>query len=125
MATACVQFFQAFGGAIFIAVSQTLFQNGLIDGIVRNAPGINPAIFINSGASQVREILAAMHREDATEAVLTAYMDGLRNTYYITVAAAAAAFVACLGLQWKSVKKMENGKTKAPGEKVAPTAVAV
>ncbi len=113
VATACVQFFQAFGGAIFIAVSQTLFQNGLISGISSNAPGIDPTIFINSGASQVRDILAAMGRQDAVVAVLTAYMSGLRNTYYISTAAATAAFLACLGLEWKSGKNTENGKPTA------------
>jgi hypothetical protein len=125
VATACVQFFQAFGGAIFIAVSQTVFQNGLIDGILRDAPGINPVIFINSGASQVREILVGMGREDAVVPVLTAYMSGLRNTYYITTATAVAAFFACIFLEWKSVKKTAHGRDKAPGEKSAPTAVAV
>jgi hypothetical protein len=125
VATACVQFFQAFGGAIFIAVAQTVFQNGLINGVLRDAPGIDPAIFINSGASQVRDILIMMHREDAITAVLEAYMTGLRGTYYITVGCAAAAFLSCLGLQWKSVKKMENGVEKKPGEKATPAAVAV
>lgn len=59
VATACVQFFQSFGGAIFIAVAQTVFQNGLIEGIRRDVPGLNPQIFINSGASQVRQVLAS------------------------------------------------------------------
>jgi len=124
-ATASVQLFQAFGGAIFIAVSQTLFQNGLVSGVERDAPGIPPEIFINAGANQVREILARMHREDATTAVLTAYMTGLRYTYYVTLACAGAALVAAATLQWRSVKKMENGVEKKPGEKVAPATVAV
>ncbi|KAF6842960.1 major facilitator superfamily transporter [Colletotrichum musicola] len=109
VATACVQFFQAFGGAIMIAVAQSLFQTGLVDGVVKNAPGIDPAIFINGGADQVRSILTQMGRPDAIPAVLEAYMVGLRHTYYVTVACAVAAFVACLGLEWKSVKKEGKG----------------
>lgn len=107
--TACVQFFQSLGGALFIAVAQTVFQNGLIDGINRDAPDIDPTIFINAGASQVRNILAQLHLESATNAVLTAYLQGLRNTYYITAACAAAAFVAALGLDWKTIKKNQGG----------------
>jgi len=125
VATACVQFFQSFGGAIFIAVSQTVFQNGLIDGIAKNVEGVDPVIFINSGASQVRQILTAMHREDAITPVLSAYMTGLRGTYYITLAAACGAFIATLGLEWKSIKKTEHGRVKAPGEKTTSAAVAV
>ncbi|KAI3320292.1 major facilitator superfamily domain-containing protein [Xylariaceae sp. AK1471] len=109
--TACVQFFQSLGGALFIAVAQTVFQNGLIEGIHQNAPQLDPKIFINSGASNIPETLAAMGQSNALEAVLTGYMSGLRNTYYISAAAAAAAFAVCLGLEWK---KMEKKNNKAP-----------
>ena len=110
--TACVQFFQAFGGAIFIAVAQTLFQNGLIDEI--NAANINldPRIFINSGASEIESTLESLGRSDALETVVGAYMTGLRNTYYISVACAGCAFLCTLGLQWKSVKHGPDGKKK-------------
>lgn len=33
VATACVSFFQQLGGALFIAVAQSLFTNGLVGGI--------------------------------------------------------------------------------------------
>ncbi|KZL76313.1 major facilitator superfamily transporter [Colletotrichum tofieldiae] len=109
VATACVQFFQSFGGAVMIAVAQSLFQTGLIEGVTKNAPDLNPAIFINSGADQVRSILTQMGRADLIPIVLEAYMDGLRHTFYVTLACACAAFVTCLGLQWKSVKKEGKG----------------
>ncbi|PSR81040.1 major facilitator superfamily transporter [Coniella lustricola] len=109
VATACVQFFQSFGGAIFIAVAQTVFQNGLIEGIERDVPGLNPEIFINSGADQVKQILQSMGMEQYTTAVLNAYLSGLRNTYYISVACAAAAFCSALGLSWVSIKKKHGG----------------
>ncbi|KAH7175585.1 major facilitator superfamily domain-containing protein [Dactylonectria macrodidyma] len=110
--TACVQFFQALGGAVAIAVAQTLFQNGLIDHIKSSDIGIDPTIFINSGASQVEEVLKKMGREDAFDTVLDAYMSGLRDTFYISLACAGCAFVACCFLQWKSVKKDANGNDR-------------
>lgn len=112
MATACVQFFQSMGGAIFIAVAQSVFQNGLTDGVRTNAPGIPPEIFINGGASQVREILKSMGAEQFTTAVLEAYLQGLRYSYYITVACAGTAFLASCGLSWKKISK----KRKAGGD---------
>ena len=119
--TACVQFFQAFGGAIFVAVAQTLFQNGLIDQIKADDLGIDPKIFINSGASEIKHVLEQMGRLDALDSVLKAYMTGLRHTYYISVACAACAFVCAASLQWKSVKKGPDGE----GKKDAAPAVAV
>lgn len=114
--TACVQFFNSFGGAIFIAVSQTVFQNGLIDGVEKSVPGLDPQIFINSGASQIREILQQMGMEQSIDAVLTAYLAGLRNTYYVSVACATAAFFAVLGLDWISLKRNKAGNPKQPVE---------
>lgn len=110
--TASVQFFQNLGGALFIAVAQTVFQNGLIEGVIKDAPQIDPLIFINSGASQIRQILQQMGQGAAIEAVLGAYTTGLRNTYYISVATAAASFVMALGLRWKKIDKSGSGGEK-------------
>ncbi|KAM3512206.1 hypothetical protein MY11210_004124 [Beauveria gryllotalpidicola] len=113
--TACVQFFQSLGGAIFIAVAQTVFQNGLIQGIESADIGIkDPRIFINSGVSQARNILRQLHREDALPLVLDAYMKGLRNTYYISLACAICAFLSALALEKRSVK--ETGQNKGDVE---------
>ncbi|KAK4134864.1 MFS general substrate transporter [Trichocladium antarcticum] len=103
--TACVQFFQSLGGAIFIAVAQSVFQNGLTSGIERNVPVIPSQVFINSGASQIDEVLKQWNATEYKTAVLTAYMDGLRNSYYISAATASCAFVAAAGLSWKKIQK--------------------
>jgi hypothetical protein len=103
--TAAAQFFQALGGAIFVAVAQTVFQTNLIKNVAAHTTGLDPVLFINIGASEVREVLADMGRSDAAPAVIDAYMSGLRGTYWIAMGTAVAAFVSSLGLQWKSVKK--------------------
>ncbi|KAK6581379.1 hypothetical protein PZA11_006070 [Diplocarpon coronariae] len=104
VASACVSFFQTLGGAIFIAVAQTIFTNGLVAGIEKYAPQLPTQRFLHSGATQIREILQELGEEDALDGVLRAYVDGLRGTFWITAACAIAAFLCCLGLQWKSVK---------------------
>lgn len=113
--TACVQFFQAFGGAVFVSVGQAVFQHGLISGIKKDDLGIDPDIFINSGASEVRDVLERMGRLDALDAVLEAYMDGLRNTFIIAVTCAACAAVCALGLRWKNLKQ---GGPEAKGQHI-------
>ncbi|KAL0765368.1 hypothetical protein CaCOL14_012117 [Colletotrichum acutatum] len=110
--TAAVQFFQALGGALFVAVAQTVLQNGLIDTINDDSIGIDPTIFINSGASEVKGVLRRMGRLDAFDTILKAYMKGLRDTFYITLACAACAFICCLFFQWKSVKQGSDGHRK-------------
>lgn len=91
---------------MFLAVGQTVFQNGLIANMVHDAPGINPATVINSGASQIRPLVGqTMGRGDAVDAVLGAYVLGLRNSYFISVATAACAFLVSWGLEWKRIQK--------------------
>ncbi|RDA93910.1 hypothetical protein CP533_4521 [Ophiocordyceps camponoti-saundersi (nom. inval.)] len=107
---ACVQFFQALGGAIFVAVAQTLFQNGLIEGIAAANVGVDGRVFINSGASEIKDVLVRMNRLDALVPVLSSYMTGLRHTYFISVACAGCAFLCAIGLEWKSVKKSPYGR---------------
>lgn len=112
VATACVSFFQSLGGSIFIAICQSLFQTGLLDGIKQNAPQLNAQLFLNSGATQIRQILADEHQEDALEAVLEAYVKGLRNTFIVTLACAVMAFVIACGFDWVSVKNGPGAANK-------------
>ncbi|KHE85200.1 MFS general substrate transporter [Neurospora crassa] len=112
-ATACVQFFQSFGGAVFIAVAQSVFQNGIINNLVRDAPDISPELIINSGASDIRQVLTNMGREDATNAVLGAYTLGLRNTFYISAAAAGCTFLAACCFEWRKIQKGGGEKQQA------------
>ncbi|PFH60975.1 hypothetical protein XA68_18448 [Ophiocordyceps unilateralis] len=113
---ACVQFFQALGGAIFFAVAQTLFQNGLINGVDAAKLAIDGRVFINSGASEIKQVLARLDRLDALVPVLGSYMTGLRHTFFISVACAGCAFFCVLGLQWKSVKKSPYGRNRPKEE---------
>jgi hypothetical protein len=126
-ATASVQFFQSLGGSIFIAVAQAVFQNGLTEGIQRDAPKLDAQAFINSGASMIHQVLEAMHATQYTTAVLTAYLQGLRNSYFITVGCAAAAFVAACGFSWKKIQKQKapdaaGGEDGAAAPAPAPAA---
>lgn len=105
VATACVSFFQTLGGALFISVAQSLFQTGLLNGIEKYAPQLPAEVFLHAGATSIRQILADLHQEDALDAVLQAYVDGLTHCFWITTACAIGAFFAVCGLEWRSVKK--------------------
>jgi MFS family permease len=103
--TAAVMFFQTLGGALFIAVGQSVFQNGLIDGIREYAPSVDPRAIVGAGATEMRHVLAELGQEDQLGAITEAYMKGLRDAYRVSLALALVSFVASCFLEWKSVKK--------------------
>ena len=103
--TAIISFFQSLGGALFIAISQTVFQNGLISAIQVEVPGLPPDLLLHAGATQIRNVLASVRQSDKLREALIAYVKGLTDCYYITVACALVALISACCLEWKSVKK--------------------
>ncbi|KAJ5456026.1 Efflux pump roqT [Penicillium daleae] len=106
--TAAVMFLQTLGGAIFIAVGQSVFQNGLQAGIYVYAPEVDPSVILNAGATEMRHVLASLGQLDQLDGVIKAYMSGLRDTYRVSLALMLAAFVTTLFVEWKSVKKSDG-----------------
>jgi hypothetical protein len=118
----CVMFFQSLGGALFIAVAQSVFQNGLITGLAKYAPELDPKLMVHTGATAIRGILKETGREDQLIPAIMAYVSGLEDCYRVSTAVAAAAFVSACFLEFKSVKKedekrkqMDKDKGEIPG----------
>ncbi|CEJ59955.1 hypothetical protein PMG11_08553 [Penicillium brasilianum] len=105
--TASVMFLQTLGGAIFIAVGQAVFQNGLQAGIRAYSPKVDPSAILNAGATEMRHVLATLGQLDQLDGVIKAYMNGLRDTFRVSLALVLAAFVTSFFLEWKSVKKSD------------------
>ncbi|GIK04535.1 hypothetical protein Aspvir_008618 [Aspergillus viridinutans] len=110
--TAAVMFFQTLGGALFIAVAQSVFQNGLITGLGKYAPAVDPAAIVKAGATEMRHVLAGLDQSDQLTGVIKAYMSGLRDSYRVSLALVVVAFAASLLMEWKSVKSTNNGEKK-------------
>jgi hypothetical protein len=108
-AISCVSFMMTLGGAVSLSISQALFQNGVVAGIQANAPQLDAYTFFQSGATEIRSLLASMNQQGALNVVLKAYVDGLKGTFWVPTVCAIAAFVAACGLEWKNVK---NGHDK-------------
>lgn len=103
--TVCVMFFQSLGAALFIAVGQSLFQNGFISGLHKYAPELDAQVMINTGATAIRGVLEKTGQSDQLVPALKAYASGLQNTYRVVTAVSAVAFVMACFFEWKSVKK--------------------
>ncbi|EAW22604.1 MDR family MFS transporter [Aspergillus fischeri NRRL 181] len=110
--TAAVMFFQTLGGALFIAVAQSVFQNGLISGLAKYAPTVDPAAIVKAGATEMRPVLTQLGQLDQLMNVIRAYMDGLRASYRVSLALVLVGFVVSLLMEWKSVKTANNGQKK-------------
>ncbi|KUL91678.1 hypothetical protein ZTR_01271 [Talaromyces verruculosus] len=114
--TAAITFFQTLGGTIFIAVGQSVFQNGLTAGIHDHAPGVDSSVIISAGATDIKSALATLGQLDALQGVIESYVDGLRDTYRLSMALMLVAFVAACFLEWRSIKtdgKRENQDSTA------------
>lgn len=112
--SACIVFSQNLGGAIFVAVGQAIFQNGLLDGLRNFAPSVDPSLILSAGATGLRATLTSKGQIDQLPAVIESYMKGLQDTYRVALALTVAAFVASLFLEWRSVKEGQEEKSVSP-----------
>jgi hypothetical protein len=97
-------FTQTFGGAIFLALAQLIFSDGLIAGLKEHAPNIDPETVITAGATAVRHVISTAD----LPAVLSAYIVAINRVFYLGTGAAGGLFLFSLGMGWKSLKKEKD-----------------
>ncbi|KAI5196479.1 MFS transporter [Aureobasidium subglaciale] len=107
--TAIVMFFQTLGGALFISVGQNVFTNKLVSGLKAAVPDLDPAIVLQTGATELKSAIGAQYRDG----VLLAYNNALANSYYVAVALATLSIIGSLAVEWKSVKGKKIEMTAA------------
>ncbi|KIW72591.1 hypothetical protein PV04_00772 [Phialophora macrospora] len=107
--TVLLMFCQSLGGALFIAVGQSVFSNGLVEGVVKYAPDLDPQFLLNTGATAIRSTLQNTGREGELRQAIQAYVYALKDCYRVSLAVSCMAFVASCFLEWKSVKKAKQG----------------
>ena len=100
-------FSQSLGGAVFISIGQNIFSNRLISGLA-SVPGLNSDIVVSTGATDLRNVVAAQY----LPRVLFAYNYALTDVFTIAVAMACLSLFGALAMEWKTVKKPQK---PAPG----------
>ncbi|KAF3057186.1 putative HC-toxin efflux carrier TOXA [Daldinia childiae] len=111
--TAAVVASQSLGGAIFISVGNSVFQNRLADLIEQtDIPGLDVHAIVSAGAIAFRNVVPP----EQLPALLKLYDEALHTVLLVAVPLAGLAFLSCCALQWKSVKK--PNKPVAETEKV-------
>ncbi|KAI1334056.1 MFS general substrate transporter [Xylariaceae sp. FL0016] len=99
--TASVVASQSLGGAVFLSVGNSIFQNRLQNLIAgAKLEGIDVDAIVAAGAVSFRDIVSA----DQLPKVLGLYNDALHSVFYAAIPLAGLAFVSCCFLEWRSVK---------------------
>lgn len=103
-----VMFGYTMGAAVFLAMGQSIFVNGLRSLIPIYAPDVDPEMMINGGV-----VRNALHR--GTEELITrppgelrGICEAINRVFYMTTCAGAGSFLFAWGVGWKSVKKHER-----------------
>lgn len=102
--TALVMFLQTIGGAVFVAVAQSIFGNELVEAVTAAAGKTFVAAVQGGGATVLRnpQIVPPALLPD----ILVLYNTALTHTWYISVALACLSIVGALAVEWKSIKTL-------------------
>ncbi|KAM0326211.1 hypothetical protein ACHAQA_006808 [Verticillium albo-atrum] len=98
--SAIVIFLQTIGGAIFVTVGHTVFNNELIAGIREYVPGLDPMMAIELGATTIQDMVDP----DQLPGLRLAYNEALTMCFLVSAVAAAVSIIGALCCEWKSVK---------------------
>ncbi|KIX94730.1 uncharacterized protein Z520_09420 [Fonsecaea multimorphosa CBS 102226] len=104
IATSQIFFWQYLGGAVFLAVAETIFTNSLRSSLRTYAPGVNPDTIIDVGAAAVRSSVSS----GQLPGVLRAYNHAIVSTFYLAVGASSAAFLTSFGMGFQRLPKKES-----------------
>ena len=104
---AAIASFQSLGGSIFVSVGNSILQNALLNASTsQQIPGVDVHRVISAGATMFRSFVPA----DALPALLNVYNTALQKCFIAAIPLAGLAFVAALGLEWRSVKGKKEVK---------------
>jgi hypothetical protein len=98
--SAIVLFFQILGGSIWVSAAQAGFVNRLVGAVGRYAPGVDPAVVVVTGATDIRRVFPP----EQVAGVINAYMDGLKTPFTVIVACACAMFVLAFAPKWNKIQ---------------------
>ena len=108
--SATVLFFRTIGAAIFVSAAQAGFANKLLKQLPITAPGVNPAIVIATGATDLRKVLTA----EQVPGTLLAFMEGLRIPFIVAIACGCVSFVLAFIPRWSPVPRIRSKTGDSP-----------
>ncbi|PCG95162.1 Major facilitator superfamily domain, general substrate transporter [Penicillium occitanis (nom. inval.)] len=123
VAMALVTFGQTFGGAVFLAIGETILSNQLRVNIPKYAPSVNTAAVIAAGGSGPAVRAAVGNDPAGLAGTLLAYSKSVDAVYWFAAGAAGLMFLVSWGMGWKDIRK-KDAPPKADVENAAAAAAA-
>lgn len=103
---------QGLGGAISVAMAQTILNSRLISGL-SGLGGVSGEVVVNTGATNLRTLFNAAQ----LDVVLKVYNQGIVEVFQAATAFACLSIIGALVIEWKSTKSQDK-VVKKPEEKV-------
>ncbi|KAK7556111.1 hypothetical protein IWX92DRAFT_400641 [Phyllosticta citricarpa] len=120
MGTTLLFFSQQLGGAIFVAVGQSIFTNDLISGVAA-LTNLDPRSITAIGATELQQRVPA----DVLPQVLVAYNDALVQAFQVGLAMACFSILGSAAVEWRSVKSANSDLKGPEAPNDAPAAAGV
>lgn len=121
VAMSLLTFGQTFGGAVFLAIGETILSNQLRANIPKYAPGVNTAAIIAAGGSGPAVRAAVGNDPAGLAGTLLAYSKSVDAVYWFAVGAAGLMFLLSWCIGWKDIRK-KDAPPKADVESAAAAA---
>lgn len=99
-ATSILVLCQFFGGAIFLTIAANIFESKLSTSLSHFLSPASAQAIIHAGAKDFRTMVSG---QDLSR-VLEGYNHAITTAFYVIMASGIVAFLATLGMQWRSVK---------------------
>ncbi|EMC94196.1 hypothetical protein BAUCODRAFT_36667 [Baudoinia panamericana UAMH 10762] len=120
-----MMFMRQFSGAIFVSVSQNVFDTQLVSQLTKFDTGLSSQEIINTGATNIRGVVPAAQLPE----LLQVYNLAIRKVFQVALIVACISVIGALGMEWKSLKdknalgaggdgKKTTSKPSTPDEKV-------
>jgi hypothetical protein len=96
--------FETVGGAFLVAAAQSGFVNELLRKLATTAAGVNPALVVATGATDLRRVFSG----DELSGVLVAYMAGIKVAFAITIGAVGLSVPISLLSKWGKINQQTS-----------------
>lgn len=111
--TSVLTFTQVLSAAVFLPISQSVFQNRLITDLGSRIPASDAAAIVSAGATGFQDSLSP----EILPLALEGYNEALTETFYVGVACSALSIVGTLFMDWLSIKDKKQEEDKSDEEK--------
>jgi hypothetical protein len=91
--------FQTIGGSVFVAAAQSAFTNTLLSSLKSNAPLVDSAKVLATGATDIRTSFGG----DEIAGTILSYLDGLHVVFGLAITLAGLSLIVALFAPWKRV----------------------